>query len=110
MTGVSRETTLALPVEGAANGADRLGALGLNLIPEGDAMLLEEPFPGTPFFDTMTAFDFYGDESVTVVTAQAEKSQLPQELVFLPAFLLLAVVIWLQRGRAAREETSEVPA
>ncbi|MEM8959196.1 MAG: TRAP transporter permease [Pseudomonadota bacterium] len=110
MTGVSRETTLALPVEGAANGADRLGALGLNLIPEGDAMLLEEPFPGTPFFDTMTAFDFYGDESVTVVTAQAEKSQLPQELVFLPAFLLLAGVIWLQRGRAAREETSEVPA
>ena len=104
MSGVVKQTTLNVPVEGDPDGAARLEAQGLVVMIEGDKALLEEPFPGTPFFETLGDFDFYGDELVEISSIQAATNQLPKELMFLPAFLFLGLIVWLQSGRAAREQ------
>ena len=46
-------------------------------------------------------FDFYGDDPVQIASVQATADQLPKELIFIPALLLLGLVAWLQNGRAA---------
>lgn len=102
-TGEVKETTIVLPATGAADGEARLAALGLTTIPEGDVLLLEEPFPGTPYFETMSNFDFYGDAPMQVTSVAAPADQLPKELMYIPALLLLAGIAFLQRGRAARQ-------
>lgn len=72
---------------------------------------LEEPFPGTPFFEQLSNFDFYADEPVIVKEARIEAEQLPKELIFIPGFLLLGLIYLLQRSRAGREPREEgVPA
>lgn len=102
-TGEVKETTIVLPATGAADGEARLAALGLTTIPEGDMLLLEEPFPGTPYFEIMSNFDFYGDAPMQVTSVAAPADQLPKELMYIPALLLLAGIAFLQRGRAARQ-------
>ncbi len=109
MTGAPSETTLALPVEGEGTGAERLADLGIVLMPDGDVVGMEEPFPGTPYFETMGSFDFYNDAPVQIVRAQAAADQLPKELIFIPGLLLLGGVVLLQRRRM-EPEGAEVPA
>ncbi|SFJ69496.1 TRAP transporter permease [Celeribacter neptunius] len=79
----------------------RLDALGLMLMPEGDKMILEEPMFGTALSDKLASFDFYGDEPVEITLVQAPSDQLPKELIFIPALLLLGLVTVLQSRRAA---------
>ncbi len=57
-------------------------------------MLLEEPFPATLFFGQLQDFDFYGDESVKVTRVEVEASRMPKEVLYIPAILLLLVVIF----------------
>ncbi|SMX33067.1 TRAP transporter permease [Actibacterium lipolyticum] len=103
-TGEPKETTLVVPVGAEASGDERLAASGLTVFEEDGALKLDEPFPGTPFFDTMSSFDFYGDAPVTVASVQAPAKQPLKELVFIPALLLLAGVAFIQRARARRQE------
>lgn len=98
-----KETTIVLPATGAADGEARLAALGLSVFAEGDMLLLEEPFPGTTYFETMSNFDFYGDAPMQITEVKAPADQLPKELMYIPALLLLAAIAFLQRGRAARQ-------
>ncbi|WP_412563952.1 TRAP transporter permease [Thalassobius sp. MITS945101] len=98
-----KDTTIVLPATGAADGAARLAAFGLTVFAEGDMLLLEEPFPGTPYFETMSNFDFYGDAPMRITEVKAPADQLPKELMYIPALLLLAAIAFLQRGRAARQ-------
>ena len=56
-----------------------------------------------PFSDTLSGFDFYGDQPVVISSVQAPSSQLPKELIFIPALALLGLIALMQRGRAARE-------
>lgn len=102
-TGEVKDTTIVLPVSGAADGDARLSALGLTTMVEGEMLLLEEPFPGTPYFETMSNFDFYGDDPMQITSVAAPADQLPKELMYIPALLLLAAIAFLQRGRAARQ-------
>jgi TRAP transporter 4TM/12TM fusion protein len=103
ISGDPKETTLQLPVTEGKDGAALLEEFGLSLIPEGDAVQLEEPMFGTPYVEIFQGYDFYGDTPVTVASVKAPVDQWPQELMFVPAFLLLALVAFLQRGRMARE-------
>jgi TRAP transporter 4TM/12TM fusion protein len=103
ISGDPKETTLQLPVTEGKDGAALLEEFGLSLIPEGDAVQLEEPMFGTPYVETFQGYDFYGDTPVTVTSVKAPVDQWPQELMFVPAFLLLALVAFLQRGRMARD-------
>jgi len=103
ISGDPKETTLQLPVTEGKDGAALLEEFGLSLIPEGDAVQLEEPMFGTPYVEIFQGYDFYGDTPVTVASVKAPVDKWPQELMFVPAFLLLALVAFLQRGRMARE-------
>jgi TRAP transporter 4TM/12TM fusion protein len=107
ISGEPKETTLVLSVTEDKDGAALLQEYGLTLIPEGDRVLLEEPMFGTPFSETMQGYDFYGDEPVTVTTAKAPVDQWPQELLFIPAFLLLGLIALLQRARMEREPNTK---
>ena len=89
-----------------ADGADaRMAALGLILVPEGDVQKLDEPSFGTELSDKLSSFDFYGDDPVAITSVQAAAIQMPKELIFIPALLLLALVAFLQTGRARKLET-----
>lgn len=103
-TGETKDVTLVLPIEEGGTGAERLEAAGFLLTEEDGAMRMDEPVFGTPFADTLSSFDFYADEPVVLSTVEAPSSQMPKELVYIPAFLLLGLIALMQRGRAAREE------
>ncbi|OSP56600.1 TRAP transporter permease [Pseudoruegeria sp. SK021] len=104
MSGTEKSTTLVLPVAGDGTGPERLDDLGLIVLAEDGLTKLDEPMFGTPYADVMSGFDFYGDDPVVVTEVKAPAAQLPKDLVFIPALLLLMGIVWLQRGRAARQE------
>ncbi len=81
-------------------GADaRLDQLGFMLVTEGDTIILEEPLFGTELGNALDSFDFYGDTPVSISAVRATAQQLPKELIFIPALLLLALITWLQMRR-----------
>ncbi len=101
-TGEMKETTLVLPVtEGSAD--ERLTASGLLLLDEDGVVKMDEPSFGSPFADSLSSFDFYADDPVQIASVQAPSNQMPKELVFIPALILLAFVALLQRARMTRQ-------
>ncbi|MDO6725837.1 TRAP transporter permease [Cognatishimia sp. 1_MG-2023] len=101
-TGETRSTTISFPaVSGDAETA--LSDQGLAVLAEGEQLLLEEPFPGTPYFETLgNEYDFYGDAPVVVTAVQVENDRMPKEIFFFPALLLLAGLVMIQRPRATQ--------
>ncbi|MEO0632773.1 MAG: TRAP transporter permease [Pseudomonadota bacterium] len=101
-TGRTRPTTITLPaVAGDADAA--LDAQGLLVLPDGDVLAMEEPFPGTPFFESLgNEYDFYGDGPVQITRVEVENDRAPKELFFIPALLLLMGVVFLQSRRATQ--------
>lgn len=84
------------------NGAKNLADLGLVVAADGEQMLLEEPLFGTPNQPLGNQFDFYGDAPVVISRVQIENERLPKEIFYLPALLLLGLVILLQRRRQTK--------
>ncbi len=93
------ETLVELPLEASGDGESRIGAAGLTVQIDDGKAVLDEPFPGTPFFESFQSFDFYGDEPVQVVEVRQAADRLPKEVFYIPALLLLAGVIALQKRR-----------
>ena len=93
-----RDTTILLAIGDEAP-ADRLNAMGLSFFDEEGALTVKEPMFGSPHASALADYDFYGDEFVTVKEVLSPKAQLPKELVFIPALILLALIFILQRGR-----------
>lgn len=101
-TGDVRTTTVVVPAI-AGDAETALSEQGLTLFDEEGQLLMEEPFPGTTFFETLgNEYDFYGDTPVTVTEVQVENDRMPKEIFFLPAFLLLALLVLIQRRRATQ--------
>ncbi|KAB2540658.1 C4-dicarboxylate ABC transporter [Salipiger aestuarii] len=101
-TGKMRPTTIQIPAV-AGNAEAALDAQGLTVMDDGGALVLDEPFPGTPFFDQIgTEYDYYGDQPVVISAVQVENERLPKEIFFIPALLLLAGVVMIQRPRATQ--------
>ena len=98
-----RSLTLALDLGAPGGGAARLEAVtGLALeLEEGQLIALDEPLPGAPYEAQWRDFDFYGDVPVTVTEVLVPAERLPKEIFYLPALLLLALVVLVQRRRAA---------
>ncbi|WP_428641381.1 TRAP transporter permease [Roseibium sp.] len=103
-TGQSVDKTIVLTTGTEDGGEARLAALGLTVLNEDGAVKLEEPFAGTPYFETLGNYDFYADQPVVVQSARIKIAQLPKELVFIPGFVLVFLVYLLQRSRAGRKE------
>jgi hypothetical protein len=111
-TGSQAETTFILTVGDEPDAEARLSAVGLTVFDEDGVMKMDEPFPGTPFFETLGNFDFYGDDPVQIAKAQVSLEQMPKELIYIPGLLLLGLIYLLQRPRARveRKEMEGVPA
>ena len=102
-TGKIKDTTLLVAVEGDGDAATRLQETGLMLLVEDGVAKMDEPMFGTPFSDKLSTFDFYGDSPVVLSSVQAPSSQLPKEIIFIPALLLLGLIVMLQKGRINKE-------
>ncbi|MEM9369985.1 MAG: DUF3394 domain-containing protein, partial [Pseudomonadota bacterium] len=72
---------------------------GLVVSEDAGSMLLDEPLFGTPNQALGQQFDFYGDAPVTVSQVQVANERMPKEVFYLPAILVLGLVILLQRRR-----------
>ncbi|MEP0963778.1 MAG: TRAP transporter permease [Roseobacter sp.] len=95
-----KDVTVPLIVPDLEGADARLNALGVILAPEGDVQILEEPGFGTELADALASFDFYGDDPVAITSVQAASDQPPKELIWIPALVLLALIGFLQNGRA----------
>ena len=95
-------TTITVPaVAGDAQRA--LSEQGLSMSVNSEILALDEPFPGTPFFERLAnEYDFYGDVPVTIKKVQVENERQPKELFFIPALLLLLGLVMIQRRRASQ--------
>ena len=98
-TGQPTRTTLVYEVAEDAPPTGRADAAGLFLMPEDARMLLDEPMFGSPFQTQMQGFDFYGDDPVEIASVQTPADRMPKQVFYLPALLLLAGVVALQRRR-----------
>ncbi len=104
-TGEMAETTLVVPLGGVGDGQSRLEAAGLTVMMEEGRALLEEPFPGTAYEKLGQDYDFYANDPVEVVHALVPNDRIIKELFYIPALILLAFVIWLQRRRKPAGKT-----
>ncbi|WP_319823929.1 TRAP transporter permease [Thalassovita sp.] len=107
VTGDMKETTLVLDIPEGASGEDKLKTLGLITLNEDGKTKLEEPFPGTQFFETLGAFDFYADDPVEVTLVRVPQDQLPKELIFFPVLLLVGGIGYVQILRSRRATRKE---
>jgi len=96
----TNKTTILLTLAKAADGAARIDKAGLMVTVEEGLAKLEEPLPGTPYESLGKQFDFYGDDPVTITEVQVPKERMAKEIFYIPALLLLALIIFLQRRRA----------
>ena len=104
-TGEIASTTILVPMGNQDEAIKRLEDAGLTVLVEDGRALIEEPFPGSPFFETIgKAFDYYGDEPVQVGTIRTERDRIVKEVFYLPALALLALV-WVLQRRRARQAT-----
>ena len=103
------ETNIVVPLGAPGDGLARFEEAGLTVMMDGARAVIEEPFPGTPFFESLgKAYDFYGDQPVEISYALRPKKRIAKEVFYLPALLLLALVIWLQRRRQAKSASGVV--
>lgn len=101
-TGDNRATTITMVYPGGEPGA-AMADNGLSVLEEDGKLLLEEPFPGTPYFGSLgTEYDYYGDSPVLISQVEVENERMPKELFFIPALLLLAGLMLIQRPRATQ--------
>lgn len=101
-TGQVTQTTLVHSVAEADPATGRADAAGLLLMPEGDRLFMEEPMFGTPYQEKLSGFDFYLDERVEVLSVLSPAHRMPKQLFYIPALLLLAGVVLMQRRRQTK--------
>lgn len=92
-------TTLIVPVGKPGAAEARLAKSGLAFVIEGKMAKLEEPLPASKFEKQLGTFDFYGDKSVVITNVEVPNDRMPKEIFYIPALLLLGVVILFQRRR-----------
>lgn len=92
-------TTLIVPVGKPGKAAARLAQSGLAFTIEGKTAKLEEPLPASKFENQLKSFDFYADKPVVIENIEVANERMPKEVFYIPALLLLGMVILFQRRR-----------
>lgn len=105
-TGVAKDTTVLVKVPEGTNGQEKLDKLGLSVTDTDGKMVADEPMFGTELQQKLQGFDFYGDTPVTLSNVKVPNDQLPKELMFIPAFLLLGLVAFLQYRRKEDDDAA----
>jgi hypothetical protein len=102
-SGKVSESTFVPTLAAGADGAERLSAAGLAVVAEDGVVKVEDPTFGSAYYEQLSrGFDFYGDEPVQIVRAEVEADRMHKEWFFLPAFVLLLLLIQVQRRRATQ--------
>ncbi len=79
---------------------------GLLLQTDADGIRLEEPLPGSTYFQSFQRYDFYADAPVRLTTVlEPQTDRVAKEWFFLPALGLLSLVWFSQRQRRRHAET-----
>lgn len=96
--------TAILPIEGEGDGKARLEALGLELLADGDDVIIDNAA-----FDSVSAnagLDF--DQKIQQVLVPS--NQPPKALMYIPAIILLGLITLLQRRRNGAASGQTIPA
>ncbi len=100
-SGEIESTTILVNLGQPKEGIARLREAGLTVVVEDGRAVIEEPFPGTPFFETIgKSFDYYGDDPVEVAKVLRDADRVPKEVFYIPALLLLGIIMFMQKRRA----------
>lgn len=91
--GDPQEFSLLLPVPAGDSGAERLQKLGLMLYEDNGKVLIDSVTFASPAADAGLDFD------QQILMARAPTERWVKELMWIPGFLLLGLVVWLQRRR-----------
>ncbi len=103
-SGEIESTTIILTPGTSGDGEKRLSDGGLTIMIDGDQAVIEEPFPGTPFFESIgKSFDYYGDEPVVVSEVREKADRIIKEVFYIPAIVLLLIVVFSQKMRMRNE-------
>ncbi|MEE8364446.1 MAG: TRAP transporter permease [Gammaproteobacteria bacterium] len=106
-SGEIESTTILVPLGKPAEAAERLAKAGLTVVIEDGFAKIEEPFPGSPYFGVIgTSFDYYADEPVRISDILKNSDRIYKEVFYIPALLLLALVIFMQKRRKRDEDGS----
>ena len=101
-TGQLTELTLVHTVSEEAPARERLAQEGMIFMPEGERLYLDDPAFNSPYQRRLAGFDFYLDDRVEVVSVLSPADRLPKEVFYIPALVLLLLVIVLQRRRQTK--------
>lgn len=106
-TGEIASTTILVPLGEKQEASARLEKAGLLIDIENERALVEEPFPATPFFETIgKEFDYYADEPVEISQIKQKAERIFKEVFYLPAFALFGLIFLAQKRRKMKEERS----
>ncbi|SHI93166.1 TRAP transporter, 4TM/12TM fusion protein [Palleronia salina] len=100
-TGNMTETTLPIDVA-EGDPSTRVQETGLMLRPGETEGALEEPMFGTSVQEQLSNFDFYADDPVRISQVLAPRDRMPAQIFYIPALLVLGLVIVLQRRRQTK--------
>ncbi|MCA8907520.1 MAG: TRAP transporter permease, partial [Rhodospirillaceae bacterium] len=92
--------TVLFPLGEGATGEERLAASGLHLREEGDSYAVDMVDFGSPAQDLGIDWDF------VVVDVLVDNDVPPAQLVWIPAFVVLGLIIVVQRRRARHEASA----
>ncbi|MEE2860970.1 MAG: TRAP transporter permease [Paracoccus sp. (in: a-proteobacteria)] len=87
------EFTALLPVPEGATGEDRLAAAGIELLEDGDRVVIDNVAFDSPAQEAGLDWD------QTILAVNAPVAAPSRYWIYIPAFLLLALVVWSQRRR-----------
>jgi TRAP transporter 4TM/12TM fusion protein len=75
-------------------------AIGLGVIMEGETVILEEPMDLNSLAGRRLGnLDFYTDPPVQITQVEIAAQRMPREIMYIPAFLIFALVVFMQRRR-----------
>ena len=80
---------------------------GLTVNVEDGRALIDEPFPGTPYFESIgKSFDYYGDEPVQIAELLVPAERMPKEVFYIPAVILLGFIVLMQKRRQREQQAA----
>jgi hypothetical protein len=110
-SGEVEQTTILVTLAQGADAAARLSDAGLAVKLDAARALIDEPFPGTPYFESLgKAFDYYADEPVQIAEVWKPAERVPKEVFYIPAVLVLGFIVFSQRRRMHENNRLEAEA
>ena len=104
-SGKIESTTILVNLGDQADAVERLRKAGLTVTVESGRAVIEEPFPGTPYFESLgKSFDYYGDDPVQIAEVRQPADRAAKEWFYIPAILLLAIIMMMQKRRQRDNE------